>query len=130
MHRQTDIHLLMIAAASSMPDKERNKQCTQSYTTYILPLMGDIFFRVLYFPVICGTSYEDEHPYKLPCAIFFCDIAPSLRQGALVLYRCVMAGKANPADTLAALPVLLAVAALALAFSQFCPSLAEYIRAP
>ena len=71
MHRQTDIHLLMIAAASSLPDKERNKQCTQSYTTYVLPLMGDIFFRVLYFPVNCGTSYEDEHPYKLPCAMFF-----------------------------------------------------------
>lgn len=71
MHRQTDIHLLMPDAASSLPDKERNKQCTQSYTTYALPLMGDIIFRVLYFPVTCGTNYEDEYPYKLPCAIFF-----------------------------------------------------------
>ena len=37
--------------------------------------MGGIFFCVLYFPVTCGTSYEDELLYKLPCAIFFCDMA-------------------------------------------------------
>ena len=36
--------------------------------------MGDIFFSVPYFPVTCGTSYEDEYPYKLPCAMFFCDM--------------------------------------------------------
>ena len=113
MHRQTDIHLLMLAAHQACLTKKGISNVPNHIQHMSCPLWGTYSSASCTFLLPAGPVTRTSTRTSCRALCFFCDIAPSLRQGALVLYRCVMTGKANPADTLAALPVLLAAAALA-----------------